>query len=133
MQDFVHMLVKSHRAFINHLLWIGSMSASKAILLKVISNSTRSFTGLTVDELNRNKDKMNFGIVEKVCRDRVIDSLKNDDERALKAFLLFERHLIKASLKNPSRLTPLTDRHWKPECRRFEKPSLVCKLKEVDL
>lgn len=99
-QDAVHMGVKGHRAFINKPLFIGNLIASKAILLKLVANSPRAFTGLTAADLDRDKDKMNFGIVEKVCSDKVINCLKNEEERAVKAYLTFIRHIMTAYIEN---------------------------------
>lgn len=96
-QDAVHSGVKGYRAFINKPLFIGNVIASKAVLLKLVANTSRAFTGLTAAELDRDKDKMNFKIVQKVCSDKVISCLKN--ESAVKAYLMFIRHILTAYIE----------------------------------
>lgn len=100
------MVVKAYRAFVTKMLWIGNISASKSILLKLIANSSRAITKLTAADIERDQDKMNFKIAEKVSSDNIIESLKNDDEQAVKAFLNFIRHIMSAYIEpnlNPRR------------------------------
>lgn len=103
-QDAVHMAVKGYRAFINNTFWIGNLTASKSILVKLIENSSRCIVKLTATEIigtgTGSTDKMNFKIVEKVVSDVVIDSLTQPEEQGVKAFLVFLRHIMTAYI-NP--------------------------------
>lgn len=72
----------------------GSEVACRTHLLTLVEQAGRSVTGLTINQLSQNVDRMNFEVAGKVCSGEVINELKNRNEAATKAYLIFMRHII---------------------------------------
>lgn len=101
-QDAIHMCVKAFRRLMSKQLRIGSGLASRSILLSLLENSPKMLTGLSTNELTDNKDAMNYGIVEKVCSDKIISKLTQPQEFATKAYLKLIRHIMRAYIEPDS-------------------------------
>lgn len=96
LQDGMHMVVKAFRALMTKNLQIGMGFGNKAILVSLTKTTPKMLTGISTSELVDDKDKMNYGIAERVCSQKVIDRLTNPDEQPTKSFLKFMRHIITA-------------------------------------
>lgn len=55
--------------------------------------------GITTIELSDNKDAMNYGIVEKVCSDKVLSKLVHPEEYGTKVYLQLHRYFMKAYIE----------------------------------
>lgn len=95
-QDATHMCVKTFRRLMNKQLRIGSGLASRSILLSLTETSPKMIIGITTAELSECKDAMNYGIVEKVCSDKVLTKLVQPQEYGTKVYLQLNRHFMKA-------------------------------------
>lgn len=98
----------------NKQLRIGSGLASRSILLSLIENSPRMITGITTAELSECKDSMNYGIVEKVCDDKVLSKLTQPQEYGTKVYLELIRHFMKAYISADSTPTERLHSAWYP-------------------
>jgi hypothetical protein len=106
-QDFVHLAVKFWRRLMNKNLRIGSKIASRSVLVSLTNRVSKMIIGITSSDLTKNKDAMNYKIVEKVVSDRVLSSLSDDsgEELATKLYLTLIKHVIRAYIDPDS--TPL--------------------------
>lgn len=99
MQDFIHMVVKAHRALMTKTLKLGSSNqavACKGILIELTRKFPKMILGINELDLTENKDNMNFGLAERVCSKRVTDKLTRPEELATRLYLMLTRHIITA-------------------------------------
>lgn len=99
-QDGMHMVVKAFRALMSKNLQVGMGFGNKAILVSLTKTTPKMLLGINTAELVDDKDRMNYGIAERVCSRKVIDRLTNPDELPTKSFLKFMRHIITAYISS---------------------------------
>lgn len=141
MQDGKHLAVKLYRRLINTQLVIGTGTASSSILYNLLDDHDRGSMGITSRDIRENRDQMDFNIVRRVCSDKIIDNLVNEDEFATKTFLQLIRHVILAYIDHTT--TPedriyhswwvcLFCRVWKNEFINFKTKRTKAKSKKGD-
>jgi hypothetical protein len=98
MQDGVHMGVKQYSALVNKELVIGNGVASRGVLIALAKSTPKALLGFTEKDVAENKDAMSYRLTEKICNDRVLSRLQedDDDERGTKTYLKLLQFTIRS-------------------------------------
>lgn len=85
--DPTHLVVKFFRRMMKKSMMMGDVRACRAVLLALLERLGKAATGLTPSDLTENRDAMNYQIAKKVCSQRIIDLLKDEEELATKLYI----------------------------------------------
>lgn len=96
----------------NNHLRIGTGLASRSILVSLTEQFPKMLIGITKPELSENKDAMNFGIVQKVCDEKVLSKLTQKQEYGTMVYLQLNQHIMIAYINSDSTPTERLHSAW---------------------